>query len=43
MNTARESAYRLDPALWMQVVFGITPHDWQKTFLLAPCGATGCQ
>ncbi|MFZ0620996.1 MAG: hypothetical protein WAM76_03235 [Pseudolabrys sp.] len=40
MNTVREAAYRVDPALWMQDVLGITPHDWQKTFLLAPRGAS---
>jgi hypothetical protein len=40
MNIALETAYRLNPALWMQVVLGITPHDWQKTFLLAPRGAS---
>ena len=32
MNIALEAAYRLNPALWMQIVLGITPHDWQKTF-----------
>ncbi len=40
MNTVREAAYRIDPALWMQEVLGITPHDWQKTFLRAPRGAS---
>ena len=40
MNTAREAAYRVNPALWMQEVLGITPHDWQRTFLLAPRGAS---
>ena len=40
MNTHREVAYRVDPALWMQDVLGIPPHDWQKTFLLAPQGAS---
>ena len=40
MNTHREVAYRLNPALWMQDVLGIPPHDWQKTFLLAPRGAS---
>jgi Terminase large subunit, T4likevirus-type, N-terminal len=40
MNTIREAAYRIDPALWMQEALGITPHDWQKTFLLAPRGAS---
>ena len=29
-----------NPALWMQKVLGIPPHDWQKTFLLAPRGAS---
>ena len=33
MNTVREAAYRIDPALWMQEVLGITPHDWQRAFL----------
>ena len=40
MNTVREAAYRVDPALWMQEVLGITPHDWQKIFLRAPRGAS---
>ena len=40
MNTDREVAYRVNPALWMQDVLGIPPHDWQKTFLLAPQGAS---
>ena len=40
MNTHREVAYRVNPALWMQDVLGIPPHDWQKTFLLAPQGAS---
>ena len=40
MNTHREIAYRIDPALWMHEVLGIPPHDWQKTFLLAPQGAS---
>ena len=29
-----------DPALWMQAVLGITPHDWQRKFLLASRGAS---
>ena len=29
-----------NPALWMQDVLGIPPHDWQKTFLFAPQGAS---
>jgi hypothetical protein len=40
MNTAREAAYRVNPALWMHEVLGITPHDWQRKFLLAPRGAS---
>ena len=40
MNTDREVAYRVNPALWMQDVLGIPPHDWQKRFLLAPQGAS---
>jgi hypothetical protein len=40
MNTVREAAYRIDPALWMHEVLGINPHDWQKTFLRAPRGAS---
>ena len=40
MNTVRETAYRINPALWMHQVLGIPPHDWQKTFLLAPQGAS---
>ena len=40
MNPAREAAYRVNPALWMQDVLGITPHDWQRKFLLAPRGAS---
>ena len=40
MNTAREVAYRVNPALWMRHVLGIPPHDWQKRFLLAPQGAS---
>ena len=40
MNTHREVAYRVNPALWMHKVLGIPPHDWQKTFLLAPQGAS---
>src|SRR6266851_6948870 len=39
MNTAREIAYRVDPALWMREVLGITPHLWQETFLRTPRGA----
>ena len=40
MNTHREIAYRLDPALWMREVLGIAPRPWQKKFLCAPRGAS---
>jgi hypothetical protein len=40
MKTVREAAYRVNPALWMHDVLGIPPHEWQKTFLLAPRGAS---
>src|SRR4249920_173304 len=40
MKTVREAAYRVNPALWMHDVLGIPPHDWQKTFLRAPRGAS---
>ena len=40
MNTALEAAHRIDPALWMQDVVGITPHAWQKKFLRAERGAS---
>lgn len=42
MNAKHEVAYRLDPALWMQDVLGIKPHNWQKTFLRAPRGSSVC-
>jgi terminase large subunit-like protein len=38
MNTAREAAYRVDPALWMQHALDITPRPWQQTFLRTPQG-----
>ena len=40
MNPVREIAYRVDPALWMREVLGITPHAWQETFLRAERGAS---
>jgi Terminase large subunit, T4likevirus-type, N-terminal len=36
----REAAYRIDPALWMREVLGITPHPWQETFLRTERGAS---
>ena len=40
MNTHREIAYRIDPALWMREVLGIAPRPWQEKFLCAPRGAS---
>ena len=40
MNTHREIAYRIDPALWMREVLGIAPRPWRKKFLCAPRGAS---
>jgi hypothetical protein len=40
MSPQRELAYRLDPALWVRGVVGITPTPWQETFLRAPRGAS---
>ena len=40
MNNLRELAYRVDPALWVREVLGVTPVAWQQTFLRAPRGAS---
>jgi Terminase large subunit, T4likevirus-type, N-terminal len=40
MNKAREIAYRIDPALWVREVLGVTPTAWQETFLRVPRGAS---
>ena len=40
MSPLREIAYRIDPALWVREVLGITPTAWQETFLRAPLGAS---
>ncbi len=40
MNPNLEIAYRIDPALWVYEVLGVTPTAWQKQFLLAPRGAS---
>ena len=39
MNKVREIAYRIDPALWVREVLGVTPTEWQETFLRSPLGA----
>jgi hypothetical protein len=38
MNTHREVAYRLDPALWARKVLGVSPRPWQEQFLRVPRG-----
>jgi hypothetical protein len=40
MNTNREVAYLIDPALWARKVLGISPRPWQETFLRVPRGAS---
>ena len=40
MSELRELAYRLDPALWVREVLGLTPTPWQESFLRAPRGAS---
>ena len=39
MSPHREIAYRLDPALWVREVLGVTPTAWQEQLLRAPRGA----
>jgi hypothetical protein len=40
MNNLREAAYRIDPALWVRDVLGVTPTAWQETFLRSPRGSS---
>ena len=40
MSHLLETAYRLDPALWVREVLRVTPTAWQETFLRAPRGAS---
>ena len=40
MNNLREIAYRVDPALWVREILGVTPTPWQETFLRSPLGAS---
>lgn len=40
MNLNREIAYRIDPALWVRMVVGVTPTAWQEQFLRARRGAS---
>ena len=40
MNTHRELAYIIDPALWVREALGIEPAPWQDQFLRAKQGAS---
>jgi Terminase large subunit, T4likevirus-type, N-terminal len=40
MNSLRDVAHKLDPALWVREVLGQEPSKWQEQFLLAPRGAS---
>ena len=40
MSKLREVAYRIDPALWVREVLGVTPTAWQQAFLRSPRGAS---
>jgi len=40
MNNLRETAFRLDPVLWVRDILGVTPMAWQETFLRAPRGSS---
>jgi hypothetical protein len=40
MNIQTELAYRVDPALWVKNVLGVTPMPWQETFLRTPQNAS---
>lgn len=40
MNSLRELAYRIDPALWVCEVLGVEPTPWQQDFLRARRGAS---
>ena len=40
MSKLRETAYRLDPVLWVRDIPGVTPTAWQETFLRSPRGSS---
>jgi hypothetical protein len=40
MNSLREAAYQVDPALWVRKALNMTPSAWQEEFLRAPLGAS---
>ena len=40
MSQLREIAYRIDPALWVREVLGVTPTAWQQAFLRSRRGAS---
>ena len=43
MNPASEIAYRLDPALWMREVLGITPHALAEDISARTAGRIHCR
>ena len=40
MNSLLETAYRIDPVLWVSEVLGLEPAAWQAEYLRAPLGAS---
>src|SRR5689334_17023681 len=40
ISPLRETAYRVDPVIWVREIVGITPTAWQQAFLRAPRGAS---
>jgi hypothetical protein len=40
MTNIRQSAYQIDPALWVREVLGVIPTAWQETLLRAQRGAS---
>jgi Terminase large subunit, T4likevirus-type, N-terminal len=40
MNSLRELAFQIDPALWVHHVLDVKPAPWQEQFLRAPRGAS---
>src|SRR6202035_5153894 len=40
MSPLRETAYHIDPALWVREVLGVEPAPWQQDFLRSRLGAS---
>src|SRR5215208_2475430 len=40
MSRLLDTAYQIDPALWVHHVLGVKPAPWQEQFLRAPRGAS---